>query len=158
MFIFNENIWYLRKHIYIQWNIFVFNEKCFYSILLLYSPMEVWQRRRYISFFFLIFLFIWANLSFYALMISYQFKSKARFGFCHQLLLKLSRVRAKRNKKAWFRGNSCHFQYFLVFRNFWNWSWYQLEETFLINYQHVRSYATFLLKLWHNIKQIWSMP
>ena len=33
-----ENVWYLRKYIYIQWNIFVFNEKCFYFILLLYSP------------------------------------------------------------------------------------------------------------------------
>ena len=27
-----------KKSIYIQWNIFVFNEKCFYFILFLYSP------------------------------------------------------------------------------------------------------------------------
>ena len=38
-------------------------------------------------------------------MLSYCFKTKASFGFYHQLLLKLSRVRAKRNKKALFRDN-----------------------------------------------------
>ena len=37
----------------------------------LISYMEVWQRRRYISLFFLVFLFIWANFSFYILIISW---------------------------------------------------------------------------------------
>ena len=42
----------------------------------------------------------------------------AHFGFCHQLLLKLSRVRGNKSKKAAFRGNFYQFQNFLVFRNF----------------------------------------
>ena len=37
--------------------------------------------------------------SFEILMISLWFKIKLRFGFCHRLLLKLSRVRGKRSKK-----------------------------------------------------------
>ena len=36
---------------------------------------------------------------------SQWFKIKTCFGFAHQLLLKLSRVRGKRNKKVWFRDN-----------------------------------------------------
>ena len=65
--------------------------------------MEVWQRN--ISFFCLIFLFIWANTTFYILMTSNSLRSNGVSDFCHQLLLKLSRVRRKRNKKAWFQGH-----------------------------------------------------
>ena len=36
---------------------------------------------------------------------SQWFKIKTCFSFSHQLLLKLSRVRGKRNKKVWFRDN-----------------------------------------------------
>ena len=32
----------------------------------------------------------------------YRFKTKVRFGFCQQLLLKLSRNRGKWNNKSWF--------------------------------------------------------
>ena len=61
--------------------------------------------------------FIWSNFSFYILMISLWFITKASFGFCHWLLLKLSRVRGKRNKKAWFCDNCFHFQIFWTFGN-----------------------------------------
>ena len=50
-------------------------------------------------------------------MISSWFKRKERFGFCYQLLLKLSRVRWKRNKKISFRHNFSHFQIFETFEN-----------------------------------------
>ena len=43
--------------------------------------------------------------------------AKARFVFCHQLLLKLSRVRGNKNKKTWLRGNFVHFQIFESFGN-----------------------------------------
>ena len=46
---------------------------------------------------------------------------------------------------------------FWSFSNFWKFTnrlQYQLKEMFLINYQYLRGYATFLLKLWHTIKQI----
>ena len=32
------------------------------------------------------------------------------------------------------------------------------KKVFLLSYHYFRSYATFLLKFWHTIKQIWSMP
>ena len=44
------------------------------------------------------------------------------------------------------------------FWKFWNRFWYQLKEMFLINHQYVRSYVSFLKKLWHTLKQIWIMP
>ena len=51
------------------------------------------------------------------LFIYYQFPNgKARLGFCHQLLLKLSRVTWKRNKKHDFQ----EFSKFFSFRNFEN--------------------------------------
>ena len=36
--------------------------------------------------------------------------------------------------------------------------WYQLRQMFLMNYQYFWGYATFLVKFWHTVKQIWSMP
>ena len=75
-----------------------------------FSPIvKAQQRRRYNSLIFLRFLFTWANFSFYIL-ISWWLKTKARFGFCCQLLLKLSKVRVRRNKKAWFRASFFYFQ------------------------------------------------
>ena len=44
-------------------------------------------------------------------MVSPLFKTKESFRFCHQLLLKLSRVREKRNKKK-------KDFYFLIFQTF----------------------------------------
>ena len=66
-----------------------------------YVGIEVWLRRRYNSFFFLRFLFIWANFSFWILTISNWFKTKTSFGFYHWLLLKVSRVsRLQRLKRS----------------------------------------------------------
>ena len=59
------------------------------------------------------------------LMFSWWFKTKARSRFWHPLLLKPSRVRGKRNKKAWFRDNSFYFQIFQIFSN--------LERNFGLN-------------------------
>ena len=111
--------------------------------------------RRYNSLIFLWFLFISANFSFYILMISQWLKTKSRFRFCHRLLLKLSRVRRKRNKKAWFPDSSFHFQIFEI-------SGYleidfsiNFKQMFLNNDQFFWSYSTFLLKLWDTMKYIW---
>ena len=43
--------------------------------------------------------------------------TKVRLRYFHQLVLKLSRVRGKRNKKLWFRDNFSHFQIFDTVRN-----------------------------------------
>ena len=57
------------------------------------------------------------RLRLYVLIISSWFKWKARFGFCHQLLLKLPRVTVKKDKKTWFRQvfSFSSFRYFLHF-------------------------------------------
>ena len=59
-----------------------------------------------------VFLFIWANIPFYILTICLWFKTKAHFGFCHQVFLKLSRVKGNRHKKTYFRDRLFHFQIF----------------------------------------------
>ena len=69
------------------------------------------------------------------------FKTKARFGFRHRLLLKLWRVRGKRNKKEIF-GIIFFFFKFSSFWKFGNRFWYQLKQMFLINYQYFQRYAT----------------
>ena len=69
--------------------------------------------------------------SFEILMISLWFKIKLRFGFCHRLLLKLSRVRGKRSKKKKHDIGA-------IFSNLWkfrNKFWYQLRQKFLIHCQ-----------------------
>ena len=103
-------------------------------------------------------------------MVSWWFKSKAYFGFCHQLLMKLSRVRGKRNKQAWFGAwfrdmiSGHDFGTVFLFSNFWNlWkfrnrSWYQLKHMYLISYQLLLELRYILVKFWHTIKRIWSMP
>ena len=58
------------------------------------------------------YLFIPGNRSF-VFFIDFQlieFKTKLRFGFCRELVLKLSRIRGKRNKKTMF--------YFQIFETF----------------------------------------
>ena len=96
--------------------------------------IKIRKRRKYKSFFFLRFLFAWVNFSFCILMISSWFKTKARFEFCHKLLLKLQKFRRKRNQNTW----SLVFP-FLIFPNFLkfrNRFWYQHKKTFLINCQY----------------------
>lgn len=44
-------------------------------------------------------------------------KTKAPFGFYHQLLMKLSRAKRKENKKTRFQVNYFHFQFFEPFGN-----------------------------------------
>ena len=77
--------------------------------------------------------------------------------FNHQLMLKLFIARGKRNNKVWFWHDFLYFQIFQIFGNL-NRFLYQFKQIFLTNYQYHRSYATFLLKIWHTIKQISSMP
>ena len=103
-------------------------------------------------FYFLIFLFIWASFWFDILMILQWFETKERFGFSYQLLLKLSRVRGKRNKKDFWT-------IFVIFK-FWNISkcanrsWHQIKQMFLISYQCFWS-VSLLLKFGDTVKQIW---
>ena len=64
-------------------------------------------------------------------------------------IMQLSRVREKRNEKAWLRDKFSHF------RNFWNSQRFrnrfldQLKQYFK-SYQYFRNYSTFLWKLWHD--------
>lgn len=53
-------------------------------------------------------------------MISWWFKTKACFVFCHQLFIKLSRVRGKEH--TWFRENIFTFEFFRTLENFWKFS------------------------------------
>ena len=69
------------------------------------------------------------------------------FQIRYQILLKLTRVRRKRNKKAWPWDKFFHFQIFESFGNL---------EIIEIN-QFFRCYPKFLLKLWQTMKQIWNM-
>ena len=63
------------------------------------------------------------------------------------MLLKLSRDSGKRNKKARFRGDFCHLQNFIYFGNFETDFGFNLKDIFQINYQYIRTYATFWLNL-----------
>ena len=87
--------------------------------------MEVKQRRRNNSFFFLIFLFIWANILYYILMIFEWFKTKACFRFYHQLFMTQLRIRGNSRTKTWFRNRFFHL---LIFETYGN-----LEIDFSIN-------------------------
>ena len=65
-------------------------------------------------------------------MISEWFKTKAGLVLCHQLLLKLSKVRGNRNKKALFWNNCYLFQILQTFGN--------LGIDFGINFKELRNY------------------
>ena len=85
-------------------------------------------------------------------------KTKAHFGFCHQRFLKLLRNRRKRSKKVWFCEKCFHFQIFLIFGNSEIDFGINLKHFFNMNYQYFCSHGTFLLKCWHTVKQIWTIP
>ena len=81
--------------------------------------MEAWEKKICDSSFFLRFVFI-ELIFFNVLMVSWWFQTKQCSKFWSKLLLKLCRVRRKRNKKAWFRDNfflKLKFQNFLKFSN-----------------------------------------
>ena len=70
------------------------------------------------TFFFLRFLFIWANVSFYIINYFLMLWNQSVFRiFCRQSLFQLLRVRGKRNKKVWFDDNFLHFPSFQTFEN-----------------------------------------
>ena len=111
---------------------------------------EVWYRRRCNSFFFLRFLFIWDNFSFYILMIPWWLKTKVPL--CHQLLLKPQRFRRNRNI---LNRVSVKLFSFSSFSNFWkfrNRFWDQLKKMFLKIYRCFWRYAIFSLKFWYTMK------
>ena len=89
-------------------------------------------------------------------MISNWFKTKVRFRFCHQLIMKLSRVKGKRKNNNKKIGATFSFS---NLRNFWKFSnrfHCQLKQIFVNAYQHFQSYTTFLSKFGHTIKQVCS--
>ena len=94
-------------------------------------------------FFFLRFLFIWADISFYMLMISQWFKTKVRSWFCHQWLLKMLKVRGKKNmisrKQHDFKREKLK-KYEIKIK----WSESEVKEISLKSCQYSRNYTTLL--------------
>ena len=79
---------------------------------------------------------------------SQRYKTKARFGFCHQLLLKGQR------EENMISGQFFSFSNFYTFGNFEMGFITVLTYGFLNSYQYFWSHTTFLLKFWHAIKQV----
>ena len=79
---------------------------------------------------------------------SQRYKTKARFGFCHQLLLEGQR------EENMISGQFFSLSNFYFFGNFEMGFITVLTCRFMSSYQYFWSHTTFLLKFWYAIKQV----